>query len=201
MPILSAGDPLPSPPRRLLVSGAVGSGKSTLAARIGSILQLPYTELDSLHHGAGWVPRPEFMDDVRRLAASDRWVCEWQYPEARPVLAQRADTIVFLMLPRRVSFGRVLIRTFRRRFPRRQVLWNGNVEPPLRAIFTDPEHILRWHRHSFRSNRARHAEVVGSPGLDDLMVVELRTAGDVETWVSGPLARAARASGGSQTTS
>ena len=62
------------------------------------------------------------MDDVRRLAASDRWVCELQYPEARPILAQRADTIVFLMLPRRVSFGRVLIRTFRRRFPRPQVL-------------------------------------------------------------------------------
>ena len=33
----------------------------------------------------------------------------------------------------------------------RQVLWNGNIEPPLWTVFTDPEHIVRWAcRHTTR---------------------------------------------------
>jgi adenylate kinase family enzyme len=190
VPILTAGDPLPAEPRRVLVSGPSGSGKSSLAARIGQTLGVPFTELDSLHHGAGWVPRPEFLDDVRRLAASDAWVTEWQYPEARPILRARADTIVFLLLPRRVSFDRLLRRTLRRRLSG-EVLWNGNIEPPLRTIVTDPDHILRWHRRSYDSNRARHATTANDPAAEDLALVELRTSRQVEQWLAGPLSAVA----------
>jgi adenylate kinase family enzyme len=190
VPILTSGDPLLQVPRRILVAGASGSGKSSLAARIGEILDVPFTELDSLHHGASWVPRSEFMDDVRRLAASDAWVTEWQYPEARPVLRARADMIVFLLLSRRVSFGRLVRRTLRRRI-RREVLWNENVEPPLRTIFTDRDHILRWHRRSFASNRTRHAATVKDLPSSDIAVVELRTQRQVEQWLAGPLVAAA----------
>jgi hypothetical protein len=35
------------------------------------------------------------------------------------------------------------MRTIGRRL-RRQTLWNGNIEPPLRTIFTDGDHIVRW---------------------------------------------------------
>ena len=38
---------------------------------------------------------------------------------------------------------RVVKRTLGRRL-RREVLWAGNVEPPLRTFFTDREHIVRW---------------------------------------------------------
>lgn len=34
-------------------------------------------------------------------------------------------------------------RTVRRRVQRTE-LWNGNIEPPLRTVLTDPDHILRW---------------------------------------------------------
>jgi hypothetical protein len=51
--------------------------------RVAVLLDAPYAELDVLYHGSGWVPRPEFLDDVRRLCVRDRWTTERQYRGAR----------------------------------------------------------------------------------------------------------------------
>lgn len=60
-------------------------------------------------------------------------VTEWQYGVVRDQLADRADLVVWLDLPRRSVMRQVVTRTVRRRF-RREVLWNGNIEPPLHRI-------------------------------------------------------------------
>jgi len=177
----------PAPPpsvtaRRILVAGTSGAGKTTLAGRLSAVLGLPHTELDGLHHGPGWTPRPEFMDDVRALAARDAWVTEWQYPAARPLLLGRAELLVWLDLPVPVVMWQVTRRTLRRRL-RRTPLWNGNVEPPLRTVLTDPDHILRW------AWQSRHKLC----GLDErlareaphVQVVRLRSRREVERWVRG----------------
>jgi adenylate kinase family enzyme len=93
--VLTATDPLPFRPSPVTVAGVSGSGKSTLARRLGALLGLPYTEMDALHHGPGWTRRPTFESDVRALVTADRWVCEWQYDDARPLLAARADLLVW----------------------------------------------------------------------------------------------------------
>lgn len=170
-----------APPRRVLVAGLSGSGKTTLAARLAPLLGVPHVELDGLHHGPQWVPRPTFLDDVEALAARDAWVTEWQYSAARPLLAARADLLVWLDLPFRVSLARVVRRTLRRRV-RGEVLWNGNVEPPLRTIFTDREHVVRYMvatRHKYDTlvpdTLARHPRLTG---------VRLRSTAQVEEWVT-----------------
>ncbi|NPC99119.1 shikimate kinase [Nocardioides sp. zg-DK7169] len=58
----------PAPPCRVLLAGRSGSGKTTLGRRLAEVLAIPHVELDALHHGPGWTPRPEFLDDVDRLA-------------------------------------------------------------------------------------------------------------------------------------
>ena len=141
--MLGVEDPLPQRPRRVVVAGATGSGKTTLALRIGAALQLPDTEMDALHHGPSWTPRPEFMADVEAYGSAGAWVSEWQYPEARELLADRADILVWLDVPTRVALSRVVRRTGTRRV-RDEELWHGNKEAPLHTAFTDPEHILRW---------------------------------------------------------
>lgn len=169
-------------PRRILVAGVSGSGKTTLARRLGEALGIPHTELDSLHHGANWTPRPEFIGDVTALASGDAWVTEWQYPEARPILTARADLLVWLDLPFPITLGRLTRRTVRRRL-RREVLWNGNVEPPLWTVITDREHVVRWairRRHTLRTRVP--ATLVQHPHLD---VVRLRSRREVEAWVAG----------------
>ena len=42
---------------------------STLARQVAARFALPYVELDALHHGPQWQPRPSFRDDIVALAA------------------------------------------------------------------------------------------------------------------------------------
>ncbi|PJJ72042.1 adenylate kinase family enzyme [Diaminobutyricimonas aerilata] len=183
--MLLAGDPLPHRPRRILVAGVSGSGKTTLARRLSAVTGIPHTELDALHHGPQWTPRPEFLDDVRHLAARDEWITEWQYTSARPLLAARADTLVWLDLPFPLTLARVVRRTLRRARTR-EVLWNGNVEPPLHTIFTDRENVVRW----AISTRNKYKEQVpeAAAAHPSLTVVRLSSRADVERWMDGPVA-------------
>lgn len=183
--MLSADDTLPGRPHRVLVAGVTGAGKTTLAARIAVITGGSHTEIDALFHGPDWVQRPAFLDDVRAIIAEQAWTSEWQYSAARQLLAERADLLVWLDLPFwRVTLPRVIRRTVRRRLGR-QVLWNGNVEPPFRTVFTDREYIVRW----AISTRKKYREQVPRLVADHphLVVVRLRTRRDVERWLAGPL--------------
>lgn len=63
--MLTADDPLPLSPRRVVVAGVSGSGKTRLAGRVGAALDLPHTEIDALFHGPDWTPRESFVDDSR----------------------------------------------------------------------------------------------------------------------------------------
>ena len=182
--MLSADDPLPSVPRRILVAGTSGSGKTTLAGRIAAVAGVPPTEIDSLYHGPGWTPRDSFMLDVATLAGQPAWVTEWQYGIARPVLLERSDLLVWLDLPQSLVMRRVVRRTTQRRL-RGTVLWNGNQEASLSSFFTDPDHIVRWAWRTRHANAERVADAVVSRA--DLPVVRLRSQREVDQWVGGPL--------------
>jgi len=136
-------DEVPDLPRRILVAGVSGAGKSTLCRKIAQRTGLPYTELDSLHHGPGWTKRDEFESDVANIAASDAWVSEWQYSPVRPLLLRRAELMVWLDFPTRVTMSRVIQRTIRRSVTREE-LWNGNREPALWRALTSRDSIVRW---------------------------------------------------------
>ncbi len=188
--VLRFDDPLPARPARILVAGVSGAGKSTLGRRLSELLDIPYTELDGLFHGPGWTRRDEFVDDVRTLASSESWVTEWGYRDARPILAARADLLIWLDLPfYAVTLPRVVTRTVRRRV-RREELWNGNVERPFHSFFTDREHIVRWAWSTRGKYRTRVPVLAGSH--PDLPIVRLRSTREVERWVAGPLSTAAR---------
>lgn len=171
-------------PRRILVAGTSGSGKTTVARLIAAELDVPHTELDSLFHGPGWVPRASFEADVDRLAAQQSWVTEWQYSSARPRLLDRADLLVWLDLPTAVVMRQVVVRTISRRV-RRQELWNGNREGPLHTVVTDRDHVVRW---AWRT-RHRSAEHVAAAreSRPRLAVVRLRSRAQVRAWLAGPL--------------
>ncbi len=177
---LGWADPLPGRPRRVLVAGCSGSGKSTVARAIGARLGLPHQELDALFHGPGWVPRAEFERDVRRLVAGEHWVCEYQYTAVRPLLLARAELFVWLDLSRSRVFSQLVRRTVTRRVARTP-LWNGNVEPPLHTVLTDPDHLLRYAWRAYPVV-GRHAEAARSRD-PELPVVRLRTRREVTAWL------------------
>ena len=186
--MLRAEDRLPARPQRVLVAGATGAGKTTLAAAVARALGVPHVEIDALFHGPGWTPRPEFAADVRAFAAEPAWVTEWQYGVVRPLLLERADLLVWLDLPRGRVLRQVTRRTLHRRL-RRTVLWNGNLEPPLRTFLTDPEHIVRWGWTQHPAAR-RRVQVLQAQ-RPELTVVRLRSRREVRRWTAGPLRAAA----------
>lgn len=192
MPLLEASDALPGRPRRVLVAGTSGSGKTTFGRRLAQELSIPHVEIDSLFHGPDWTPRQSFEADVRTFSEGDRWVTEWQYGVVRDLLAERADLLVWLDLSRITVMCQIIRRTLRRRL-HREVLWNGNIEPPLRTFLTDHQHIVRWAWNTHHKTALRVAAL--QERLPELTIVRLTGRTAVERWLAGPLRLARSAAG------
>ncbi len=170
--------------KQIVIYGVTGSGKTTLARRLARELGLRHVELDSLYHGPGWTPTPpeEFRAKVQKeLDASPAgWVADGNYTAVRGFLLPQADTVVWLRLPWRVSYSRMLRRTFSRAITRKE-LWNGNKES-LRLMFFDKESLLLW---GIRQHRPSQERIGGA--LDEIPhaaeVFEPHSAREVEALV------------------
>lgn len=132
-------------------------------------------------------PRPAFVPDVERFTAGPAWVTEWQYDRVRTPVADRADLMVWLDLPHWIVMRQVLGRTLRR-WHGREELWNGNREPRLHRVVVDREHVVRWAWSSYSEIRA-HVRTVAA-ARPELPVVRLRSPGEGDAWLGGPLAAA-----------
>jgi len=181
VPLLDSSTPPPDRPCRIIVAGTSGSGKTTLAARLGDALGIEHIEIDGLYHGPNWTPRPSFVADVEDFTAKPHWVTEWQYTVVRPLLAERADLMMWLDLPRSVVMRQLVHRTLRRRI-RHEVLWNGNVEPPLHTVLTDRTHVIRWSWSRYALLPERIREVLQR--RPELPIVRLTSRRDVERWTA-----------------
>jgi len=182
--MLTADDPLPFRPERVLIAGVTGSGKTTLARRIAEQWDLAHHEIDALHHGPNWTPRPSFLDDVRAFAATDRWVTEWQYTSkgTDAIMTPRAQLGIWLDYPWRIVRTRLLRRTFSRSILRTE-MYNGNVEKPIWDWFKkdQEETILQWQTKTRRKWDERMPRVENE--FPHLTVVRLRHPRETERWL------------------
>jgi adenylate kinase family enzyme len=112
---------------RVAVLGNGGAGKSELARELAHRTDLPVVHLDRLFWRPGWKagPRDEFRRAVDQAVAADRWIVDGNFVSAGDARFERADTIVFLDLPRLTCLGRVLRRAIRDRRRRRPDLPEG----------------------------------------------------------------------------
>ncbi|MFC5667205.1 hypothetical protein ACFP3U_30095 [Kitasatospora misakiensis] len=168
--------------RRTVVVGAAGTGKTTLARELTGRTGGRLTDLDLLFWGPGWSRRPaeDFRADVRRLAADEYWVVAGSYlPQVADVLWPRAELVVWLDLPRRVSFSRVVRRTVRQLVGAEEVL--PGCYQSLRAVWRDGLLGSAWRDPA----RFRDAvpEAMDHPSCRQLQLVRLRSAGQVRRWL------------------
>jgi adenylate kinase family enzyme len=163
--------------RRVSVVGTSGAGKSTFASALAAALGVPWLELDSVYHQADWTPLPaaEFRVRVAAVASGSSWVIDGNYSTVRDIVWARADTVIWLDLPKRTVMRRIVFRTLRRVGGRIE-LWNGNREH-WRNFFTldDQESVIAWAWKTHRSRRERYATALAEPANGHLRVVRLRS--------------------------
>ena len=163
--------------RRVSVVGTSGAGKSTFGAAFAGVLGVSWVELDSVYHQADWTPLPveEFRRWVVAVADSSGWVIDGSYSAVRDLVWARADTVIWLDLPRRTVMRRLVWRTLRR-VAGRVELWNGNRER-WRNLFTldVQESVIAWAWQTHGSRRERYAAQLADPSASHLRVVRLRS--------------------------
>jgi adenylate kinase family enzyme len=105
--------------QRVLIVGPAGSGKSRLASSISRRAGLPLVHLDVLFWDPGWIPAPHqrALKELRSAVAGDRWILDGNFLASREQDGRfaRADTVVFLDLPRTICFARIFWRLMRDR--------------------------------------------------------------------------------------
>ncbi|GAC1445501.1 MAG: hypothetical protein NVSMB55_26970 [Mycobacteriales bacterium] len=166
--------------RRVVVVGQSGAGKTTTARRLGAALQVPHVELDALFHGPDWRPRAAFGAEVAAIAAGPGWVVDGNYTGVRDVLWERADTVVWLDLPRASTLRRVVVRTCWRLVSRHE-LWNGNRERW--STVARASHPIRWTWQTHRQHRVEYEQRLAEPRWAQLQVVRLRTPAEQRRWL------------------
>jgi adenylate kinase family enzyme len=162
------------------VVGNSGSGKTTLGRALAGRLGVPFLELDSIYHQAGWQPleREAFRARVGAVVEDAGWVVDGNYSAVRDLIWDRADTVVWFDLPRRTVIRQIVTRTLRRGLIRTE-LWNGNREQLTSLFRTAPEEsIIRWSWTQHEKYRRRYAQAALDPDHAHLTFVRIASRAD-----------------------
>ncbi len=163
--------------RRVSVVGVSGSGKSTVARALAARLGSPHIELDAIFHQPGWVGLDdnEFSRRVDAATRGDSWVVDGNYGRIQQIVWARADTVVFLDLPRWQVMTQLLVRTLHRGVTGAE-LWNGNREHLRNLIRPDPEqNILLWSWTHHAINQLRYRSAALDPRWSHLTFLTARS--------------------------
>lgn len=166
---------------RVSVVGNSGSGKTTVARQLAARLSVAHIELDAIFHQPDWqeLPEAEFRDRVARVAQDSAWVIDGNYSAVRDLIWSRADTVVWLDLPRRRVMWQVVRRTLGRSMLRRE-LWNGNREPLSNLWRLDPQRsIIAWAWTQHEVYRQRYGAAMTDPSNAHLRFVHVTDGADL----------------------
>ncbi len=169
--------------QRINVVGTSCSGKTTLARAIAMRRNLPCVELDALFWGPGWEPVPPhlFRSRVSDVVAADTWVVDGGYSTVRPVIWDRADTIVWLDYPMRTVLARWAWRTLIR-LRTREEFWPGTGNRERLSHIVGRDSLLWWILSTHRRRRRTMAAALAA--RPHLRHVRLRSPAEAERWLA-----------------
>jgi adenylate kinase family enzyme len=109
---------------RILVIGSAGSGKSTFSQELSKAMNLPVIHLDRYYWKPNWVPTPneEWDHFVEEAANQEQWIMDGNYSRTLAIRLKRADTIIFLDMPRTLCIYRII---------KRRIKYHGKTRPDL----------------------------------------------------------------------
>jgi len=99
--------------KRVMIIGGSGSGKSTLSKNLAEKTNLPIVHLDKFFWKPNWELRPkaELNALVSEAILADEWIIDGNNSDSFKARVERADTIIFLDMPRWLRVFRVIKRS------------------------------------------------------------------------------------------
>jgi len=165
--------------QRVAILGPAGAGKSELARELAARTGLPAVHLDVVFWRPGWTPAPrdEAAAELACAVAEERWILDGNFLGDGDARFERADTVVFLDLPRRTCLRRVLRRLVR---DRRHV--RADLPAGCREGLDLP--LLRWIWRYPRTDRPRVLALLGRlpAGVD---VLHIRSPRELQRHLAG----------------
>jgi len=174
--------------QRISIVGNSGSGKTTLAVAISAALGVPHLELDAVFHQRDWQPLETelFRARVADFVAAEGWVADGNYSsKVQDIIWPRADTVIWLDLPRHRVMTQLTWRTLRRMVTGAQ-LWNGNTESLRNLLSLDPQQsILRWAWTQHRTYAERYRAEAADPANAHLTFIRVPSRAAARRVVAG----------------
>jgi len=159
--------------RRVSIVGTSGSGKTTLARTLSRVMALPHYELDALNWLPDWKARPseEFKKLVHEKIEQEKWVIEGNYSKIREDIWNKATHVIWLNMPFRIVFFRVVVRIFRR-WMKKEVLWNGNRESFWKHFYTK-DSMLYWVIKTHGKRKREYSTLFNAARFPHLKMIKL----------------------------
>jgi adenylate kinase family enzyme len=171
------------PGRRILTVGTCGCGKTFVARALSERLRIPYICNDAIIWGPNWTQ----IDDAERARRFDlatnipAWTLDGNISSMRhaedPLILSRAETVIWLDLPRRQVYPALLWRTVRRSLLREE-LWHGNRET-FGQSFASRDSILLWAYRTFPKYRTNYTRLFASDQAKHVNLIHLRSRAQV----------------------
>ncbi|MBI5287777.1 MAG: adenylate kinase [Chloroflexi bacterium] len=178
--------PMGEHPQRVVVLGVTGSGKTTAARRIADAIGAHHIELDALYWEPNWTEAeiPVFQQRVRdAIVGHDRWVTDGGYAShVIDITWVRADTIIWLDYPLRLTMWRLFRRTTTRLI-RREQLWQGNNES-FRAQFLSRNSLFLWAWTSHKKYQQSYPHHLARPDLALATIHRFHTPSAFHHWLT-----------------
>jgi len=169
------------------VVGTSGAGKSYVAQQLATRLGVPYVCNDAIIHRENWRPNPPAQRYIEFEAATrgDGWTYDGNIgglhsPEDKLIL-QRADTLVWIDLPRFEVMRQLLWRTILRSWTREK-LWHGNRES-WRMSFASRDSILLWSWQTYDLRRRQYRRIFADPQWSHLRRIRFDSRTAVNRWL------------------
>jgi adenylate kinase family enzyme len=173
--------------RRVVIVGSSCSGKSTLGERLAALADVPFVEMDALFWKPNWTESSdeEFQARLCTAAAADAWVMSGNYSRhtAKGVWP-RAETIVWLDLPLRITLWRIVTRSWRR-WRKRELLWGTNHESFFRQFELWSKESLITYSIATKRRKDRHLlEAMTDPRWAHIRFIRLCSPAEISAFVA-----------------